>query len=161
MIATPASEDLAIMSAADHEFRPLYSENLSDVIALLKDCGLPTDDLSSVSLANFEQAVDAQGRIVGLAGFDRAVGDALLRSLAVAPDWRGRGIGEALVARREAAARLAGVSCFYLLTTSAADYFRRLGYVDVPRADVPASIGAHAQFRSLCPASAVCLEKRL
>ena len=149
------------MSATDYEFRPLCSEDLSGVTALLKDCGLPTDDLSSVNLVNFEQAVAAQGRIVGLAGFDRAVGDALLRSLAVAPDWRGRGLGKALVAQRAAAAKRAGVSCLYLLTTSAADYFRRLGYVDVPRADVPATIGAHAQFRSLCPASAVCLEKRL
>ena len=149
------------MSATNCEFRALRADDLPGVTAQLKACSLPTDDLSSVSLANFEQAVDAQGRIVGLAGFDRAASDALLRSLAVAPDWRGRGIGEALVARREAAARIAGVGAFFLLTTSAAEYFRRLGYVDVPRADVPASIGAHAQFRSLCPASATCLSKRL
>lgn len=160
MIAMPAHENLA-MSAADYEFRPLCSEDLSGVISLLKACSLPTDDLSSVSLGNFEQAVDAQGRIVGLAGFDRAASDALLRSLAVASDWRRRGLGEALVARREAAARRAGVSAFYLLTTSAADYFRRLGYRDVSRAEVPAAIAAHAQFRSLCPASAMCLGKRL
>lgn len=149
------------MSAVGHEFRPLRSEDLSCAVSLLKACALPTDDLGSVNLANFELAVDAQGRIVGLAGFDRAANDALLRSLAVAPDWRGRALGAALVARREAAARLAGVSAFYLLTTSAADYFRRLGYRDVSRAEVPAAVAAHAQFRSLCPASATCLAKRL
>lgn len=149
------------MSSTGHVFRALRNEDLSGVISLLKACNLPTDDLGSVSLEHFELAVDAQGRIVGLAGFDRAAGDALLRSLVVAPDWRGNGIGVALVARREAAARLAGVSAFYLLTTSAADFFRRLGYVDVTRADVPAALAAHAQFRSLCPASATCLAKRL
>ena len=149
------------MSRADHVFRTVCAADLPGVIALLKACSLPTDDLSSVSLAHFELAVDAQGRIVGLAGFDRSGSDALLRSLAVAPDWRGRGLGEQLVARREAAARIAGVSAFYLLTTSAADYFRRLGYSDVPRTEVPAALAAHAQFRSLCPASATCLAKRL
>ena len=149
------------MSASGHDYRPLRTEDLPGVIVQLKDCGLPTDDLSAANLAHFELAEDVRGHIVGLAGFDRAAGDALLRSLAVAPDWRGRRLGEALVARREAAARRAGVNCFYLLTTSAADYFRRLGYVDVPRAEVPAAIAAHAQFRSLCPASATCLAKRL
>ena len=149
------------MSAASAEFRAPRAEDLPGVIALLKACGLPTDDLSAVNLEHFELAEDARGHIVGLAGFDRAGSDALLRSLAVAPDWRGRGLAEALVARREAAARTAAVSRFFLLTTSAADYFRRLGYCDVARAEVPPAIAAHAQFLSLCPASATCLGKRL
>jgi len=149
------------MSATNCEFRALRAEDLPGVISLLKACGLPTDDLSAVNLEDFELAEDAGGHIVGIVGFDRAGSDALLRSLAVAPDCRGHGLGEALVARRETTAKIVGVSCFYLLTTSAADYFRRLGYVDVPRAEVPVTIAAHAQFRSLCPASATCLAKRL
>ena len=149
------------MSATGSEFRAPRADDLPGVIALLKACGLPTDDLDAVSLEHFELAIDARSHIVGLAGFDRAGSDALLRSLAVAPDWRGRGLGEQLVARREAAARVAGVNRFFLLTTSAADYFRRLGYREVTRADVPSAIAAHAQFRSLCPASATCLAKRL
>lgn len=149
------------MNAASFELRPAQAEDRPAVGALLESCSLPTDDLNAVDLEYFELAVDAQGLIVGVAGFDRAASVALLRSLAVAPDWRGRGLGEQLVARREAAARVAGVNRFFLLTTSAADYFRRLGYCDVPRADVPAAIAAHAQFRGLCPASASCLERRL
>jgi len=149
------------MNAASLELRSAQPEDLPAVGALLNTCSLPTDDLNSIDLQHFELAVDAHGQIVGLAGFDRAASDALLRSLAVTPNWRGRGLGVQLVGRREAAAKVAGVHRFFLLTTSAADYFRRLGYSDVPRADVPAAIAAHAQFRSLCPASAVCLEKRL
>lgn len=149
------------MRSTDYEFRTARRDDLPGVIALLKACGLPIDDLGAVSLEQFELAVDAQGRIAGLAGFDRAGSDALLRSLVVAPNWRGRGLGDALVVRRETAARRAGVSRFFLLTTSAADYFRRLGYRDVARADVAPAIAAHAQFRSLCPASATCLGKRL
>ena len=149
------------MSAGGYQFRTGCAGDLPGVSALLKGCGLPADDLGSDSLSCFELAVDVQGRIVGGAGFDRAGSDALLRSLVVTADWRGRGLGEQLVARREAAAKVAGVGRLFLLTTSAADYFRRLGYHDVPRAEVPAAIAAHAQFRSLCPASAKCLSKCL
>ena len=149
------------MSAATCQWRTACSEDLPALVDLLKSCGLPTDDLAPASLAHFEVAVDKAERVVGVVGFDCASGDALLRSLAVAPDWRGHGLGEQLVARREAAAKAAGVSRLFLLTTSAADYFLRLGYHEVPRADVPAEIAAHAQFRSLCPASARCLSRRL
>ena len=149
------------MSAGGYQFRTGCAGDLPGVSAMLKGCGLPADDLGSDSLSYFELAVDAQGRIVGVAGFDRAGSDALLRSLVVTLDWRGCGLGEQLVARREAAAKVAGVGRLFLLTTSAADYFRRLGYHDVPRAEVPAAIAAHAQFRSLCPASAKCLSKCL
>ena len=149
------------MSAADCQFRKCCTADLPGVIALLRDCGLQVDDLSSVSLEYFELAIDAQGRIAGVVGFDRASADALLRSLAVTADWRGCGLGEQLVARREAAASAAGVGRLFLLTTRAADYFRRLGYGEALRADVPDTIAAHAQFRSLCPASAKCLSKCL
>lgn len=149
------------MSAASCRWRTACAEDLPALVGLLEGCGLPADDLAPASLAHFELAVDEAERIVGVAGFDRASADALLRSLAVAPDWRGRGLGEQLVARREAAAQAAGVNRLFLLTTSAADYFLRLGYHEVPRADVPAEIAAHAQFRSLCPASARCLSRRL
>jgi amino-acid N-acetyltransferase len=149
------------MSAASYEIRGAQDDDRLAMITLLKACGLPTDDLTSGSLERFDLAFDAQGRLVGLAGVDIADGNALLRSVAVAPQWRGRKIAEDLVARREAAATAFGVSTVYLLTTTAADYFRRLGYVDLPRDGVPAAIAAHAQFRSLCPATARCLGKRL
>lgn len=149
------------MSTAGYTFRAVRADDLPAIVALLDACDLPTDDLASANRQNFELAVDAAGRIVGVAGFDRTANDALLRSLAVAPDWRGRRLGEQLVSRREAAARAAAVSRLYLLTTTAADFFRRQGYLDVKRAEVPAAIAAHAQFRSLCPASASCLGKGL
>ena len=149
------------MNAAKPEFRSAKTEDLSAIISLLAECGLPAEDLGPASLVSFELAFDPNGRIVGIVGLDISGRDALLRSLAIAPDWRGTGLGAHLVARREAAAVLAGVSALYLLTTTVAGLFRRLGYVDVLREVVPVAIAAHAQFRSLCPASAKCLGKRL
>ncbi|HEX8962707.1 MAG TPA: arsenic resistance N-acetyltransferase ArsN2 [Rhodocyclaceae bacterium] len=134
---------------------------LPRILALLRGMHLPVDDISADAPSGFELALDRTGEVVGMAGLELAGSDALLRSVAVAPDWRGRGLGRELVARREAAAREAGVAAVYLLTTDADGYFRRLGYLDVLRDAVPAAIAAHAQFRRLCPASAKCLAKRL
>jgi len=149
------------MSAAEFIFRPATAADLPAVADFLTACGLPAQDLTPEILAGFELAFSAEGRLVGQVGLE-AFGDiGLLRSLAVAPELHGQGIGEQLVTRREAEARLAGLSAVYLLTTTAADYFRRRAYDDVPRETVPAAIAAHAQFRNLCPSSARCLRKAL
>jgi len=149
------------MSVNRCDFRMAQGRDLPAIIALLTQCGLPSGDLNAANLSGFELALGPDDRIVGIAGLDVSTDGALLRSLAVVPDWRGKAIGEALVARREAAARLAEVDTIYLLTTTAADYFRRLDYADVPRETVPPAVAAHVQFRSICPASAKCLGKRL
>jgi len=149
------------MSAAEFTFRPATAADLSAVADFLTACGLPAQDLTPEILTGFELAVAADGRLVGQIGLE-AFGDiGLMRSLAVAPELRSHGIGEQLVMRREAEARRAGMTAVYLLTTTAADYFRRRAYDDVPRETVPAAIAAHAQFRNLCPSSARCLRKAL
>ena len=51
----------------------------------------------------------ACGRVVGVAGMERYGGAGLLRSVAVAPDWQGSGIGRALVDRVLEDGRAAGV----------------------------------------------------
>jgi len=149
------------MSVPEFDFRPANAADLPAVADLLKSCELPAQDLTAEILAGFELAFAADGRMVGQIGLE-VFGDAgLLRSLAVAPEWRGHGLGEQLVERREAEARRAGLSAIYLLTGSAADYFRRRAYDDVSRETVPAPIAAHPQFRGLCPSRAACLRKSL
>jgi amino-acid N-acetyltransferase len=142
-------------------FAAATPERLPELKRLLAELGLPAEDLAPAQLTGFELAFDGSDRVIGSAGIEPAGSDALLRSLAVAADWRGSGLARRLVARREEAARQAGARALYLLTTGARDFFRHLGYADVARDAVPAAVAAHAQFRSLCPASAKCLEKGL
>lgn len=149
------------MSAPEFVFRPAVATDLSSIAALLSDCDLPAQDLTVEVLSGFELAFAADGRLVGQIGLEVFGDIGLLRSLAAAPDSRAQGLGEQLVTRREAEARRAGLSAVYLLTATAADYFRRRAYDDVPRETVPTAIAAHAQFRSLCPSSARCLRKAL
>ena len=68
------------------------------------------------------------------------------------PGGPGDGFDEA---RRDGAARL------HLLTTTAGDFFRKLGYRDCPRDEAPERVASSREFAALCPASADYLVKRL
>jgi arsenate reductase len=130
------------------------------LLALLAQAALPTGDLDAASMAQFRVAAD-DGRLLGAVAVEPFSGIGLLRSLAVAPSARHRGLGAALVAAAERAAVEAGIAELFLLTPTAQCFFERLGYALIPRDGAPASVQAHAQFRSLCPASAVCMRKSL
>lgn len=148
------------MNAKQVELRPARPTDLPAIVALLDACGLPTGDLGEAMLTSFCIA-EADGRIVGVAGLEAFGAVGLLRSLAVAEDRRGGGLAARLVDWCETEAHRRGVEKACLLTTTAAEYFRKRGYADVPRDAVPAAVAGHAQFRSLCPASARCLAKHL
>jgi N-acetylglutamate synthase-like GNAT family acetyltransferase len=135
--------------------------DLPAIVGLLNEAGLPTGDLADGLPGRFLVVEDGPGTLIGVIGLESNGRTGLLRSLAVAPAWRGQAIAARLVERCEMDARAAGVDELYLLTTSAADYFLRRAYALVERGAVPAAIAQHAQFRSLCPASACCLRKTL
>ncbi len=143
------------------EIRPARADDLTAIVELLTACGLPASDLSAAHLADFFVAT-ANDRLIGVAGVEQLERVGLLRSLAVAPDYRSAGVAHRLVtACEERAKSLHGISDLYLLTTTAADYFLQRGYREVPRASVPGGVAAHPQFLGLCPASARCLAKNL
>jgi N-acetylglutamate synthase-like GNAT family acetyltransferase len=48
-----------------------------------------------------------------------------------------------------------------LLTETAETFFRRLGYTVIERDQAPSAVASSAEFRTLCPATAVCMTKRL
>src|ERR1700704_5712697 len=81
---------------------------------LLRAAGLPLDGFAE----HFEHALvaDEAGGIVGCVALELYGNTALLRSLAVAADHRGEGIGERLASAALADAKLSGVRDVYLLT---------------------------------------------
>ena len=125
------------------------------VIELLRSCALPVDDVSAV-LDHFFVAMVGD-RLVGTVGIEPLGDVALFRSLAVAPDWRGRGLARQLFeVARERAAQL-GLRELVLLTTTAEAIFSRWGFLRIPRQEAPASVQATAEYRTLCPGSAVVM----
>lgn len=129
------------------------------VADLLAACGLPVEDVSAASPVRFFAAGD--GQLLGVVGLEGSGTCALLRSLAVAPEYRGHGLGAVLLQHAEAAAGRRGVTELYLLTTTAQRYFAARGYAPVARTLAPPAIAAMRQFRELCPASAAFMLKRL
>lgn len=121
--------------------------------ALLRAAALPVDDLPGHSSIRLLGVRDG-GRLVGLVGIERHPPQGLLRSLAVAGSHRGTGLGRRLVAAAEERAAAEGLESLYLLTTTAAEFFARLGYAGADRGSAPSGIAATAQFSGLCPGSA-------
>ena len=126
---------------------------------LLESNGLPTSDLATARPEFLIASRD--GEILGIGALERFSGAALLRSVAVAAEWRRSGVGRLIVAELERRARIAGVGELILLTLTARDFFARLGYSVKDRTQVPPAVLDSAEFRSLCPASAVCMAKAL
>jgi N-acetylglutamate synthase-like GNAT family acetyltransferase len=135
------------------------SVDLSGIRELLDDLKLPAQDLGAPNQM-FLVARD-EGELVGCVGLETYGEVALLRSLAVTASRQGRGLGRALHEKALSAARDTGITDVFLLTTTAERFFAREGYVRVDRSTVPALVQASPEFRSLCPATAVCMTKRL
>lgn len=133
--------------------------DLDRVEALLAANDLPTSDVRT-GPGRFYLARDGDA-VVGAGGVERYGSDGLLRSVVVEGSNRGDGYGTALCAALEDRARRGGIQTLYLLTTTAAGFFERLGYESIPRQSAPASVRSTTEFADLCPSSATCMRKRV
>jgi amino-acid N-acetyltransferase len=134
-------------------------QELSEIRALLERSGLPTSDLDS---AQPEFAViREEGRVIAAGALQRFGSSALLRSVVVASDRRGSGLGRAVVRELERLARRARITRLVLLTQTASEFFAREDYRVIERSSAPDDMQGSDEFRSLCPSSATCMEKNL
>jgi amino-acid N-acetyltransferase len=124
--------------------------------ALLAAAALPlagfSDHLGTTLLA------DGGGAVVGCVALELYGADALLRSLAVSAPWRDRGVGRALVTAAIELAAGRGARRLWLLTTTADRYFPRYGFSVVDRSAIAPAMGASAELRGACPATAVAMK---
>ena len=134
--------------------------DLPAIRTLLAASGLPGADLTPTHLGAFWLQRDAAG-LVGVVGLEPHGNAALVRSLAVRADERGRGLGGVLLAHAESRAGALGIEALYLLTTTAERFFAARGYTVIPREAAPLDIRATTEFAELCPASSVCMTKRV
>jgi amino-acid N-acetyltransferase len=140
----------------DTAFVPAQPSDLPAVVALLSRCGLPTGDLGAAHLTHFTLCKRGEA-LLGTVGLEPLGDLALLRSLAVAPEARGRGLGHALWERARAAAAGGGAATLYLLTTTAEPLFARWGFRRLERDAAPEAVRATPEFGALCPSSAVLM----
>lgn len=141
------------------QLRAADSGDTQDIRLLLERNGLPTSDLAS---SHPEFVVAHEGaELIGAGALERFGSVALLRSVVVAADRRGTGLGERIVRELERRARASGIEELVLLTQTAAPFFERHGYRVIERVAAAAAVQASEEFRSLCPVSSVCMMKAL
>lgn len=134
-------------------------DDLPAVTALLTAAGLPLADAGDW-LSHFLLA-EAAGRVVAVAGLEVHDDDGLLRSLAVVPAWRGRGLAAVLIRDLARDAAAAGVSRLYLLTEAAEGYFARHGFRRISRTEATDGVRRSVELRHACPDSAALMRRQL
>jgi amino-acid N-acetyltransferase len=139
---------------ADWVIRPATFADMAAAAALLTNSDLPDEGLDAG--AGFAIA-EIRGRVVGVAGVELHRPFGLLRSVAVAENLRGSGLGGALVQNRLRWAADQDLTALYLLTLDAADYFKRFGFRSLSREDAPPTIRRSQEFETLCPDTATVM----
>lgn len=146
--------------AREAALRVAIGSDLPAIERLLAASGLPTAGVAE-ALRGFVVA-ESDRTIVGVVGLELCCDEyALLRSTAVAPDWRGTGLGRRLVTHVIAEAESRGIKALYLLTTTAERYFPTFGFVKTQRDTVPDEVKRSVEFREACPASATVMTLEL
>ena len=136
------------------------ADNESEIKRLLAGCDLLHADITPAMFEHFLMGWDGAS-LVAVVGLEVKDHNALLRSLAVDAAYRNRKIATALVGKIEDYARSLKVDRLYLLTMTAEAFFKKCGYRTAERDSAPAGIQVTAEFKNLCPATAVCMVKRL
>lgn len=140
-------------------FRVARDEDIESISTLLQANALPTADLTAEKLRHFLVFADESGYLRACIGVEPFEAVGLLRSFAVASAHRSNGLGRTALCAIEAHAAALGIKRLYLLTTAAATFFARHGYVAIERDRAPAPVTRTAEFTSLCPASATLMTK--
>ena len=120
--------------------------------ALLAAAGLPRAGWDHADVLRW--GVRDGRRLLGVIALERHGDHGLLRSLAVDPEARGRGLAHALVAHALREARALGLRDLTGLTTTIPDLLPRWGFREVARDALPVPLRASPELQGACPSSA-------
>jgi len=143
------------MSDEEIRIRAAAVEDLPAIKDILRANQLPTEGVDE-HWKTFVIARDGE-RIVGCGGAEAYQFAALIRSVAVVPDHRSQGLGRRIV--RQLLDRLAsrGLREFYLLTTTAEEYFKKRGFKTIDRDEVHPQLLSSAEMQGACPDTATVM----
>ena len=137
-------------------------EDETKIKEVLTAGGLHHEDITPFHLQHFLVLKDdPSSTLTGVVGLELINNNALLRSLAVIEPHRSKGLATQLLKEIEKYARSNQVDTLYLLTLTAERFFTKRGYRKTDRKSAPPAIQETAEFKSLCPATAVCMKKLL
>lgn len=140
-------------------FTELKTDEFYSTFDLLKASKLDSSDLDQPNIRLF--CLKENDKLKGVGGLEVIGSVALLRSVAVDTAYQKQGLGVLLVSHIEKAAKELGLSALYLLTNTAADFFKAQNYQVILRDNFAEPLKQTAQFSGLCPVSAVCMKKEI
>lgn len=134
--------------------------DLPAALALLDEVNLPTEGVAE-HFSDFLMA-RANERVVGCVGLERYGSYGLLRSLAVAPDFRGQGLGQTLTSHIITYAKTNTTTSIVLLTTTAADFFaHHFGFEVTDRSLFNQAFQTSSEWNLPQCSSAVCMARTI
>ena len=135
------------------------SGDIAHIITLLKENNLPITDIEQGKQNFFVAKID--DLIIGSVGLEIYGSNGLFRSLAVNEKYRNNAIGKRLYNTMLDYCNEKRLNKLYLLTTTASEYFKGLGWNIADRNNVPVSVASSKEFSSLCPSTAFCMDYSL
>ena len=146
-----------LLDAIGDAMRPAQRGDMPTVRDLLSSVGLVGELALDEHLGSFFVLRNEQG-VVGAVALEVHGDDAILRSLAVSPEFRGAGYGWMLADMAVSQARWRGVRRIYLLTETASDFFAaKFGFRVVDRSTLSKQVAASETFSRLTGAQLVAM----
>ena len=140
-------------------YRDAVAQDIEKIENLLIEHHLPVNDILKY-IDNFVVS-EQKNNIIGVGGYENLGEIALIRSIVVSQEYRGQSIGANIYRLLEEKIKHIGIKEAYLLTETATDYFKKLGFTLKERASLPEAITITKQFRELCPSTAIIMFNEL
>jgi amino-acid N-acetyltransferase len=134
-------------------------KDIAAIKTLLHENQLPYEDIDE-HINNFIVAKE-HGIVIGTIGLELLMPYSLLRSLSVHPKHRNKGTATELLKRIIEYAYSIGITELFLFTTTAEEYFAKKEFEILKRNGLPEKIKSTQEFISLCPDTAICMNKKI
>lgn len=151
------------LSKATIKVEGAKTSDLEALYNLLKLVDLPIEGIEE-TIDHFlllKRQTDTKEEIIGCVGLEKYEQFALLRSAAIHPDHQGKKYGKQLTLAIVAYAKLVGVEQLYLLTDTAEQFFKKMGFFTIERSQVPSIVKTSIEFVSLCDEKATVMTLRV
>lgn len=134
--------------------RRAEASDISEIKEILTRSNLPT---VGVEKAVEHFLIAESGQVIGVIGVLLEEPKSLLRSFAVSPLHRSKGVGGLLVTEMLKELKKQEIKEVYLLTETAADYFTRIGFSEIYRAKMPLNLLKESGLDKACPCTSKCM----
>ena len=141
-----------------YSIRPAQIIDQKIICTLLSDFKLPQDGLYKTKLWVLQLS---NGVVAGVAGLELYGKQGLLRSVAIIKNMQNQGFGSILTSFVVEEAKKVGVTDLFLLTTTAPEFFEKLGFKGENRENIVGGIKDSVEFKSACPETAVLMRLSL